>query len=116
MGMLFTAGLPLYFWGVYGALLSAVTYQSVVLLVTIVLCSRSFWWRKENFIGKFSGLAGKRLAHYSLMSLVSAATVPVSQLLVRSYMVKAYLISRCRNLGRNESYFRHVLNGLLPHL
>ncbi len=87
VSLLFSATLA-YFFGVYGALLAAVTYQSVVLIVTIALCARCDWFKKENFLGPFSRLAGKRLSHYSLMALVSAATMPVSQLIIRSYMVK----------------------------
>jgi PST family polysaccharide transporter len=86
VSLLFSAGLA-YFFGVYGALLAAVTYQSVVLVVTVILCSRCDWFKKVNFFGPFSRQAGKRLSHYSVMSLVSAATVPVSQLIVRSYML-----------------------------
>jgi O-antigen/teichoic acid export membrane protein len=87
VGLLFSCVLALYF-GIYGALLSAVTYQSIVFFVTLSVAFKCTWFKKDNFIGKFSKTAGRKLAHYSLMALVSAATVPVSQLIIRSYIVQ----------------------------
>jgi O-antigen/teichoic acid export membrane protein len=92
VSLLFTCILS-YFYGVYGALLSSVTYQSVVVIITFYLCIKSKWFVSTNFFGRFSFLASKRLAHYSVMTLVSAATAPVGQLLIRSRITeKASLI------------------------
>jgi O-antigen/teichoic acid export membrane protein len=87
IGLLFSSILALYF-GVFGALLSAVTFQSVVFIVTISFACKSPWFKKHNFIGKFSKISGGKLAHYSLMALVSAITLPVSQLIIRSFLVE----------------------------
>jgi PST family polysaccharide transporter len=39
------------------------------------------------FLGKFDKNTAGKLFHYSLMAIVTAATVPVSQLLVRSFII-----------------------------
>lgn len=77
-----------YFYGIIGALIAAVTFQSVIFAFTLYKCYQCDWFKRENFIGKFDKIAGKKLAHYSLMSLVSAATVPVSQIYVRSFLTE----------------------------
>jgi len=87
VSLIFSAVLA-YFYGVYGALLASVTYQSVVLIVTFISCLKSKWFTIESFFGRFSKFSATRLAHYSLMTLVSAATVPVSQLMIRSKIVE----------------------------
>lgn len=74
-------------FGLYGALIAAVTFQSVVFLITLLILVRSKWFQWSYFTGRFSKLAAIRLSHYSVMELVSAATVPVSQLLLRDYIV-----------------------------
>lgn len=86
IGLLFAVALA-YFYGIYGALLAAVTYQSIVFIATVIICSGSIWFSKRNLVGRFSLAAGKKLGHFSIMTLVSAATVPVGQLLIRGYLV-----------------------------
>jgi O-antigen/teichoic acid export membrane protein len=87
LGLLVSIALA-YFAGVYGALLAAVTYQSVVFLATVFLCAHCHWFKIKYFLGKFDGGAGKQLAQYSLMALISAATVPVGQLVIRGYIAE----------------------------
>lgn len=84
-GLLFSVVLA-YNFGLTGALIGAVTYQSVVFLVTLSMVTRSSWFSKRAFRLPFSRQAGTRLGHYAIMTLVSAITVPASQLLVRSYI------------------------------
>ena len=85
IGLIFTVTLSFAF-GIYGALVAAVTYQSIVFVVTFTMVSRSKWFGWRKFVGRFSKTAALRLGHYSLMALVSALSVPMSQLLVRSYI------------------------------
>lgn len=75
------------FLGLQGAFISFVTYQSVSLLITILMLRRYEWFRWENFRAKFSSEIAKKYAHYTLMTLVSIAVVPVSQLILRSYVM-----------------------------
>lgn len=84
-GLLFTVLLS-YAYGVQGALIALVTYQSVVLVVTIAMITSSKWFKWKLFLGGFSKLAALRLGRFSLMALVSAIAVPSSQLIVRHYI------------------------------
>jgi len=85
IGLSFVVGLA-YLYGLYGALMAAVTYQSVVFIVTIIVCTKHTWFTRRSLIGKFSLTVSKQLAHFSIMALVSTATVPVSQLIIRGYL------------------------------
>jgi len=84
-GLLFTIVLA-YAFGIMGALIAFVTYQSVVLVVTIFMITSSRWFKWKMFIGGFSKLAALRLSRFSMMALVSAIAVPSSQLIVRNYI------------------------------
>ena len=75
-----TLGLP-------GALVSAVTYQSVMLFITMWMVRKSSWAAWSNFKERLNRLALKQYFKYTLMTLTTAATVPISQLLLRSYVI-----------------------------
>jgi PST family polysaccharide transporter len=85
-GLIFTVTL-VYFWELKGALISAVTFQSIMLFTTIWMARKLSWMRKDYFIGKFEKVIAKKYLHYSLMTFVSIATVPISQLILRSYVI-----------------------------
>ena len=85
MGLIFTVILALNF-GIYGALIAAVTYQSVVFVLTLFLVVNTKWFKVGEIIKKFSKTAAVKLGHYSLMALVSAIVIPASQLIVRGYI------------------------------
>jgi O-antigen/teichoic acid export membrane protein len=85
VGLAFSLILALNF-GIFGALIAAVTFQSVVFLLTLFLIKNSKWFTMDAFIGKFSKTAAYKLGHYSLMALVTATVVPTSQLIVRGYI------------------------------
>ena len=89
-GLLFAITLTLTF-DVFGSLVALVTYQSVVFVITLTLVSRSPWFRWELFFGKFNKAAAIKLSKYSLMALVSAIAVPVSQLMVRNFLIQKSL-------------------------
>jgi O-antigen/teichoic acid export membrane protein len=85
IGLLFTIILAVNF-GIYGALISAVTYQSVVFLLTLLLVLNTKWFKVKEITRKFSKVAAVKLGHYSLMALVTAIVMPASQLIVRGYI------------------------------
>ena len=85
IGLLFTIILAFKF-GIYGALISAVTFQSVVFVLTLLMVLNARWFNLKATLGKFSKTAARKLGHYSLMALVSAIVMPVSQLIVRGYI------------------------------
>jgi len=85
IGLFFTIILAVNF-GIYGALVSAVTYQSVVFLLTLMLVLNSKWFKIKEIIRQFSKGAAVKLGHYSLMALIAAIVMPASQLIIRGYI------------------------------
>lgn len=70
-----------------GALISAVTYQSVMLFITLWMIRKLPWFTWDNFGQKISGTLSKKYLRYTLMTLTTAATLPVSQMLLRGYVI-----------------------------
>ena len=86
IALLFTV-LLVYFWGLEGALISAVTYQSVMVLISLWMARKEFWMNIQFFRSKLDRLITKKYAHYALMAFVTMATLPVSQLILRGYVI-----------------------------
>lgn len=84
-GLLFAVVLAQLF-GIPGALIGVVTYQSVVFFITLILVARSPWFQWRSFTQTFSKKAAMRLSHFSLMAIVSAILMPAAQLIVRNYI------------------------------
>lgn len=74
-------------FGLMGALISAVTFQSVVFLITLFMVSRARWFSWSMFLGGIDRKAAYSLIQYSFMALATAMIVPISQLAVRGYIV-----------------------------
>jgi O-antigen/teichoic acid export membrane protein len=85
VGLIFSVLLSVKY-GVSGALISVVTFQSIVFLLTLAIIRKSYWFDWRSFTNKFSKMVAGRLGHYSMMALVSAIVVPSSQLIIRSYI------------------------------
>jgi O-antigen/teichoic acid export membrane protein len=85
IGLILTIVLTLAF-DIYGALVAAVTYQSVVFFVTFSIVRRASWFDVKKFFAPFSRSTAIKFGHYSLMALVSAVSVHISQLVVRNYI------------------------------
>ncbi|TWI76909.1 PST family polysaccharide transporter [Desulfobotulus alkaliphilus] len=83
--LVFTS-LLIVFMGLHGALLALATNQSVVFFVILYLLRKHSTIRLHNFRKGFSGPEGKKLLGYAAMALTSAATVPVSHLLIRNFL------------------------------
>jgi polysaccharide transporter, PST family len=83
---LFVTALMAVNFGLYGALISLALHQSLSFFVTFFLCHKISWFKLRYFFGKIDFTAAKNLSKYSLMAIVSALSVPVSQLLVRNYI------------------------------
>ena len=73
-------------WGLYGALLTLAINQSLVFFVTLVLCYRTSWFKLKYLVGGIDKQAAINLGKYTAMALTSAATVPVSHILVRNHL------------------------------
>lgn len=86
IGLIITLFL-VYFFELRGALISAVTFQSVMFFVSLWMVRKLPWLSFSMFKEKFSTIIAKKYFKYSLMTFVTAATVPVSQLLLRGYVI-----------------------------
>lgn len=72
------------YYNVKGALYSIVLSQVIAFAFTAFLVRKSGIISKKTVLEKFDKKLGLKLSHFSLMALVSALTVPVSQILLRN--------------------------------
>jgi PST family polysaccharide transporter len=86
LGLIFSICLVLFF-ELDGALVSAVTFQSIMLVVTFFMLRKLPWMSKKYFFSKVDVDVVKKYIRYSIMTIVSVAVVPVSQLVLRSYVI-----------------------------
>jgi O-antigen/teichoic acid export membrane protein len=89
VGVVFAITLSLRY-GIFGALVSLVTYQSIVFFITLGIVAKSYWFKWTSFLSKFNKQAAVKLGHYSLMAIVSAVTVPAGQMIVRTFIINRY--------------------------
>jgi O-antigen/teichoic acid export membrane protein len=88
-GIIFSVILVL-LWNVKGALISYVMYQSVVFFITLYYSSKSEWFNLKKFFSRFScKILGKYL-HYTLMTIVSAISIPIVQLIIRTNVASRF--------------------------
>lgn len=85
IGLVLTVVL-VYIWGIKGCLIAIVFSQAVVFLVTVAACHRLAWFSLSNFFGAYDKTAGRKLASFAVMALVSAVAVPGSQILIRDHL------------------------------
>lgn len=86
VGLLFTLIL-VYFFKLEGALYALVLSQSIVFFVTVFMIAKSDWYNINYFKNRFDIDIFKKLSHYSLMAIVTALTVPVSQIVLRNMLI-----------------------------
>jgi len=79
--------LLVYFFKLKGALISAVTFQSIMFFITLWMLRKLPWVSFSFFKEKFNTKIAHKYFKYTLMTFVTAATVPVSQLLLRGYVI-----------------------------
>ena len=77
-------------YSLYGALVALSIYQSLNFMVTLFLCYRSSWFNWTYFYGKIDADVAKRFLAFASMALVSAICVPLSQMVIRSYLSDEY--------------------------
>lgn len=85
-GLLFTLTF-VYFGKLAGALVSAVTFQSVMFFVSLWMVRKMPWVNRDYFKAKFDRETAKKYFRYSLMTLVALSLGPLSQLFLRSYVI-----------------------------
>jgi PST family polysaccharide transporter len=86
VGLVFTVTLVLFF-NLNGALISAVTFQSLMFFITLFFVRRMPWLNLCWFKKQLNRPIVKKLMGYTLMTLTSVAVVPVSQMLLRAYVI-----------------------------
>jgi PST family polysaccharide transporter len=74
--------------GLYGALLALCINQSVTFLATLCICHKAQWFQLQKFWGAFDRGMAKKLGGFTLMALISATTVPITQILIRNKIVQ----------------------------
>lgn len=77
----------------YGALIALSIYQSIAFIVTLILCHRADWFEFSSLLGKIDLGITKKFASFILMALVSAICVPLSQMLIRSYLTQEFSLA-----------------------
>ncbi len=72
--------------GLDGALIALVTNQSVIFFIVLWMLRKHSVIKLENFKKSFDILEAKKLGGFALMAITSAASVPVSHLIIRNYI------------------------------
>ncbi|RYF22006.1 MAG: O-antigen translocase, partial [Flavobacteriales bacterium] len=88
-GLLFTIVL-IYFYNIKGALYALILSQSIVFFITVALISKSDWFSWLYFKEKFNTSIAVKLSHYSFMAIVTALTVPLSQIVLRKMLTSKF--------------------------
>lgn len=86
IGLVFTMIL-VYFYKIEGAIYALVLAQSIVFFVTATLILKSTWFSWDYFKQVYNKEMAINLSHYSLMAIVTALTVPVSQIILRNMLI-----------------------------
>lgn len=86
IGLIFTLSF-VYILGLEGALISAVTFQSVILIITLMMVRNLPWFKWSFFTKRLNKEVSKKYFRYTMMTFVTAATVPISQMLLRGYVI-----------------------------
>lgn len=85
-GLLYSV-LLVFLWGLPGAMINAVTFQSIMLFVTLWMCRKLPWMKREYFVQKLDKPIVKKYLGYSLMTLTTLALLPTCQMLLRGYVM-----------------------------
>lgn len=75
-----------FLFGLDGALIALVTNQSAVLLILLWRLRKHSVIKLSVFKGNFDAVHFKKLLSYSAMAVTTAATIPVSHIIVRDYI------------------------------
>ena len=77
-------------YNLYGALIALSIYQSIAFFVTLFLCYKANWFKISYLFGRIEPQIAKNFAAFALMALVSAICVPMSQMVIRSYLSQEF--------------------------
>lgn len=85
-GLIYSVAL-VFIWELPGALINAVTYQSVVFFITLWMCRKMPWLDKSYFLARYDKEKVKKYLGYSLMTLTTLILVPASRMILRGYVM-----------------------------
>ncbi|WP_312185381.1 O-antigen translocase [Sphingobacterium sp.] len=85
-GLVLTCFLSYYF-RVEGALYAVVLSQTIVFFIAVALIIKNKILNYGDFKHEFSRQILTKLSHYSLMAVITALTVPVSQIIIRNFII-----------------------------
>jgi O-antigen/teichoic acid export membrane protein len=75
-----------YFFKIVGALYALALSQSIVFIITFFYTINSNWFSFSLFSQKFSKDEAIKLSRFSLMAIVSALLIPLSQIILRNHV------------------------------
>lgn len=76
-----------------GALISLVTCQGIIFLFTIFFLKKEKWFSKKIILDSLNRAIVRKYLSYTIMAFVTALTLPVSQLLIRGFIIKEFSIT-----------------------
>ncbi len=71
----------------HGALISLVTSQSAVFIITLFFVLKSKWFKLKNFIPNYNNETASKLFGFSLMTFTSIFFINFSQIIIRNFIV-----------------------------
>lgn len=86
VGLAFTSVLVFVF-KIEGALYALVLSQSISLIATVIAVRKSAWFTNEYFKGKISKPVVSKLCQFSWMAIITAITLPASQIVLRNIVI-----------------------------
>ena len=111
LGLLYSIALVTTF-GLSGALINAVTFQSVVFFITLYMCRKEHWFKWEYFSEKFDKCITRKYLGFSTMTITALALIPVSQMLLRGYVISEISASEAgiwEGMNRISSMYLSVI-------
>lgn len=96
LGLLFSCVLVIKY-SIYGALCSLMLSQSVLFFVVVFYIRRCTWFRWQYFFLGFDKQSFKMLLKYTMMSIVSASVIPLSQVAIRNLLISKMSIDVAGN-------------------
>lgn len=77
-------------FGLKGALIASCIYQSLNLVVTVILCYRTDWFKLKYLFGKINTKIAKQLGVFALMALVSVFFGNIAQIWLRKIIISEF--------------------------
>lgn len=87
---LFFTLIMVFLYKIEGAMYALVLSQSIVFFVSLLFITKMEWFSLDYFKQKIDIEILKKLSHYSLMAIVTALTVPVSQIILRNMLISTH--------------------------